>query len=496
MTGILLAVAYVLAFLFIIHKHSFFDDKGLTRTHFKLLFILKLAAGLAFWAIYALYTPYQQRADTFLYFEDGKAIYHALTEDPLAYFKILAGWEDATTLLYTENTGHWNMVYIQGLYNESRTIIRFNALVCLFSFGHYAVHVIFMGFISFLGLTALYKGFSIYLSDRRKLLAAAVFLLPTVLFWGSGILKEGLILFSMGYLIFILFRLLEDGFNPYRLFMLFVFISLLSITKFYVLAMLFLPSLAFSWWKLGGERRVLLKFSAVFIVAFLALILFTGNRIPFKLMDKQRQSIYMAAGGVHLGDEKDKFIYISPDVPDPIIRLEEKPGYAKIRPGTPYISWYFQNYTDSQYVSSSVDTNTWWIYYDLEKAGSYYDIPLLYDSWTSVLKNAPQAFITSAFRPWPWEARKPVMLMAAAENLVLFLGILFIVVTFFRSSKPISVHLPIVLFCLLMAVQIFVLTGLTTPVLGSVVRYKMPGMIFIGIALISIWDQERWKFRV
>jgi hypothetical protein len=77
--------------------------------------------------------------------------------------------------------------------------------------------------------------------------------------------------------------------------------------------------------------------------------------------------------------------------------------------------------------------------------------------------------------------------MAAVEN-ALFL-IFLIIGLFFIDLKKMKD--PWFWFCLSFILILFVLVGLTTPVLGALVRYKMPALPFIFIAMFLITDVEK-----
>ena len=182
MPGFILAMLYAALFTWLIRKHSFFQTEGISRNAFTFAFIVKIIFGFIFWAVYHFHAPYQGTSDAFLYFDDGKAIYKALYEHPLGYFKILLGFSDPSLQHYLDNTGHWVRTFNQGLYNETRTVIRFNAIADIFSFGNYHVHTVFMCFVSFMGLTGMFKSFLPFLAGKKKELFAIVFFLPSVLF--------------------------------------------------------------------------------------------------------------------------------------------------------------------------------------------------------------------------------------------------------------------------------------------------------------------------
>ena len=374
------------------------------------------------------------------------------------------------------------------MYNETRTVIRFNALVCLFSFGQYHVHTVFMCFLSFIGLAGIYKSFLPFLENKKKELFAVVFFLPSVLFWGSGVLKEGLILFGAGMLIYHWFKILHEGFSTMRLILILFFIGLLSITKIYILLIILPALLCHAWVAKSNSRFSLLKYLTVIILYISAGLLLPNFDLPFMLMEKQRQSIYLSRGGSYLiNEEAKRFIYIKPETKDRIIYLKDKPGYCKIKPGVPYLNWTRDNYLDTGRVTNSTDTNTYWIYYNQEAAGSKIDIPILFPSILSLFKISPVAFFNSLFRPHLFEVKNPLMLLSTLENLAIV--IIIILVFFFHSKKPENLHL--LFFCATIVIFLFVLVGITSPILGAAVRYKMPGLPFLFTALLILLDKEK-----
>ena len=79
------------------------------------------------------------------------------------------------------------------------------------------------------------------------------------------------------------------------------------------------------------------------------------------------------------------------------------------------------------------------------------------------------------------------MMMAGIENLliicVLAAGLFYL--------KPQNLVNHDVWYCLSFIVILFVLIGLTTPVLGALVRYKVPALPFLGILLLTAASNER-----
>jgi len=148
----------------------FFNADGISKRSFIILFILKLFFGFALWAIYTFYYTERVTADIYKYFDDSKVIFDCLKTNPADYFKMLFGIKNNTHAFdhYYSQMNFWAQKSGTSIYNDSHTIIRFNALVRLFSFGYYNVHTVVICFLSLIGLTAIYKTFVIELQDKKQ----------------------------------------------------------------------------------------------------------------------------------------------------------------------------------------------------------------------------------------------------------------------------------------------------------------------------------------
>jgi hypothetical protein len=99
------------------------------------------------------------------------------------------------------------------------------------------------------------------------------------------------------------------------------------------------------------------------------------------------------------------------------------------------------------------------------------------------------ATVAGLFRPFIWEARNPVMVISALENLVLLLLSLYLI----ARSGPIVfgrgvVSEPLVLFSFLFSITFAFSVGLTTSNFGALVRYKIPSIPFFLSSLIILYN--------
>lgn len=242
MPGILLAIGYTALLLYFMRRLPFYARvPHLPVRSVALLLVLKVLAGTALWAVYTWSYTDRVHADVFKYFDDSAVMFDALRERPGDFLRMLFSvgndnaWFDER---YYKVMNHWYREYESNLHNDAHTIIRFNAALRLLSFGEFHVHTVFAAFLSLTGMLALYRAFVGLLPGRERLLAIAIFLLPSVLFWASGVIKESLLFFGLGLLLWKVLELLNGTIRPWGLLLLALSTVLLFHLKFYVIASL------------------------------------------------------------------------------------------------------------------------------------------------------------------------------------------------------------------------------------------------------------------
>ena len=432
----LLVITYTALFSFIINKMIFFDVDGISKKMITSIFLLKILFGLVLWGIYTFYYTDRATADIYKYFDDSKIIFDTLKTKPLHFFQLVFGIGNGAPEFdhYYSSMNYWARQIDSNIYNDSHTIIRFNALVRLFSFGYYNVHTVFICFLSLVGLTAIYKTVVNYLQDKKRELLFVVFFLPSVLFWGSGVLKEGLIFFALGMLMYHSQKLFSIKSIVYCL----GATLLLALSKFYVWIAILPGLICIVWILKTNASRVFLKFSIVLILT------------------------------IAVGLNIDKFTSIQ----NPLVTLSQK-------------QYEFNQLASGKLSDSNKKTIT--------PAISAIEINKLEPTIGSFIKNAPQALLNTTFRPYLWELKSPMMLLAGLENVWVVMFILLAIV--FR--KPVtSISLAFVLFCLSFVIIQFLIIGETTPILGAVVRYRTIALLFLFIALLFIIDKDKLLKRI
>ncbi|GGF20413.1 hypothetical protein [Hymenobacter cavernae] len=366
-----------------------------------------------------IYQFYYGGGDTFNYFNHTKVIYQAFGDSASAGLKLIFGNHETFDPEITR--------YIPQLYWYNAPteyfVVRIASFCAILAFDTYTVIALFFAFISFSGMWAMYITFVRIFPLAYKKLAIAVFFLPSVFFWGSGVMKDSICIGALGWVFYGFYHATIDRKNIITAsFLGFIGAYVLIAVKVYIL-LSFLPPALLWIFNENSSRirsaglRMLVK--PVFIVFGLIAAYF---------------------GATHLTAGDDKY---------DVDKIGER---TKI---------------NSAYLTSQVAN------------GSAYNIGSFDGSLGSMVKVAPQAVIVSLFRPFIWEVRNPVMLLSALE------AILFIYLTFslfYRTGVVKSFQLiasqPILTFCFIFSIVLAIGVGTNSGNFGTLVRYKIPLMPF------------------
>ena len=111
--------------------------------------------------------------------------------------------------------------------------------------------------------------------------------------------------------------------------------------------------------------------------------------------------------------------------------------------------------------------------------GNNYKLDRIDGSISGLLSSAPLAIFTALFRPLPWEIGSPTMVVSAIENTVL---LLFVFYYLFRIGPfkffRIAFNDPFLLYCLVFSLFFAFGVGIAGTNFGALVRYKIPLMPF------------------
>jgi hypothetical protein len=396
-----------------------------TRVYFFPAITLKIVGALALGFIYQFY---YDGGDTFNYHTWGsRVIWEAFIDSPTTGFKLLAYGDGSS---YAEL---YKYSYQIDFFHDpqSYTIVRIAAIFDLITFSSYSATAILFAAFSFIGMWMFFLTFYEQYPELHRYIALATFFIPSVFFWGSGLLKDTVTLGCLGistyecYQIFIVKRK-----TFYNWILLLIALYLMYVIKVYIL-MTFLPAAIF--WvflsNLSSVRSLMLKMVLFPAVVTIAILL--GYYAILKS-----------------GQDNEKYA------------LGTIAQTAKI---------------------TAYDIRYW----TGRDAGSGYTLGELDGTFASMLRLAPQAINVSLFRPYLWEVKNPLMLLSAIESLFVLVFCIYVAITsnvrIFRAFRN-----PDVLFTTLFSLSFAFAVGVSTYNFGSLARYKIPLLPFFLVALVLI----------
>lgn len=281
----ILPIILVVFFFITLAQLKFFKSEGINYYILAGIFMLKILAGISIFVIYTYYYDDIENVDMYKYFNGGVIVYEETENNFSDYLRVVTGIEAGLPHLHEiyVKTEHWHKKYGYGLYNDNRTMIRFNALLCLVSQGNIYVHIVIMIYLSFIGAYALFKALLLINDANKYALLFAALLIPSSLFWTSGLLKEGLMMFSFG-LMFYYYVLLLKKFKISYLLLFILFSALLFLSKIYILPVI-LPALLFLLISRNMKKRFqLISFFAIILLYGLGII-YSEKIIGYNVLD-------------------------------------------------------------------------------------------------------------------------------------------------------------------------------------------------------------------
>jgi hypothetical protein len=273
----LLFAGYLVLFAWLVTKVKFFTKSGLTPAQLIIIFLLKVMAGIFYGWIGVYYGELAQMVDTWAYHYESLKSYDILLKNPSNFFPSLFHnpYEQGFTRFLSSNDSWWNDL-------KGNFLLMILSFFNLFSFGHYYTNVIFYSFLSFFGPVAVYRVMQDVFPAKKGAVLIGSFLLPSFIYWTSGIHKEGLIFIGLALVVFhFYFGLKEKEFPLYRvLLIVFGMTLILALRNFLIITLI--PALVA--WLLAERLRLkpIMFFSGAYL---LYLIIFFSARYIHPALD-------------------------------------------------------------------------------------------------------------------------------------------------------------------------------------------------------------------
>jgi hypothetical protein len=240
-SSFLLFIFYSLLISVAVLKLDKLKVNGISPTLLLAIFWSKVLSGIAYVLIHQWF---YDGGDVLGFNKNAAIISSALPHETANFFQLLiypGGDYIPTDLLwYIKHTKYWSD---KGTYFLIKIIVLFN----LFSKGNIYVNTLFFEALTLPGLIALYKVAKKYAPTRHWLLLVAIFGIPQVVFWGSGIHKDGLIMSAMGWIIYSVDLILHKSWKFWPILLGLFSILLMGIIRSYDLLLMFPGLLALAW---------------------------------------------------------------------------------------------------------------------------------------------------------------------------------------------------------------------------------------------------------
>lgn len=292
---IALFLFYTGLFTGLIYRLKFFAVEGIPRKHLTGFFLLKVLAGVLLVLIYTYYYTDRFKQDIYRYFDDSVIISNILFENPIAWLRVMTGvgMYESEVFRYIVTTEHFTHPS-QDIITSNYLITRLISLLNYFSFFNIYINTLFFVFLSFLGFFLFAKTFRKYFEGFPKAIYLPLFLIPSVVFWSSGLLKESILFFAIPIYLSAVLKWNRNRDFSYIMIAAVAFI-IVALTKVHVGAMLLwcsflLPINLFknqSRWE--GERRIVLFLLTGFVAAY-----FFGTNICQQLISKRNEFTLLA----------------------------------------------------------------------------------------------------------------------------------------------------------------------------------------------------------
>lgn len=417
-TPVILLLAYVVAYM----ARPWLTDE-VNRGYFMPALTLKIIGALAVGFIYQFYYG---GGDTFSYHTQGsRHIWNAFMNSPATGIKLLmydgSGAPPLGTYAYASK-----ILFLHD--PSSYTVVKLAAFLDLFTFSAYSATAVLFALLSFFGMWFLFLAFY---EDRPAVhgwIATATLFVPSVFFWGSGLLKDTITLSALGVATFTIKNLfIHHRFRlSHFLFLLISLYTIFTIKKYILLC--YMPA-ALIWVSA-------VNFFRIRQVALRALA------IPFFVVITALMAYYAV---LKIGED------------DRLYSIDKLATTARI---------------------TAYDIG----FYTGQNAGSGYSLGTLDGTFLGMIKLAPQAVNVSLFRPYIWEVRNPLMLLSALESLVMLVVTLYVIARK-RTRIISSLGNPSTIFCLVFSITFAFAIGVSTFNFGTLTRYKIPLMPFYFMAI-------------
>jgi hypothetical protein len=376
-------------------------------------------------AFVSIYLFYYGGGDTLVYFRGAKALGNLLVHDfskGLAVLFNTGSYENAYSSFNFE-TGFPPWQY----FSEKNTFLvcRLSAPLYLLGSKSFLITSFLTSIFSYIGIWKFYRLVNILYPGHSKALAYIILFMPSLIFWGGGIMKDSYMLGATCWTTYCFYQLIIARKKIFWNVCFFVLNMVMILNcKPYILISL-IPGFLF-WVNNSYLKNI--KNTIMRVLVFPAFILiFIGLGVLLFNSLSASMGVYGSLNGA---------IRKAQITQDDLLR-------------------------------------------EYHYGGNNYKLNRIDGTIGGLLRSAPLATFTALFRPLPWEIGSPTMVVSAIENTILFLFVLYSLIRigpfkFFR----LTFNDPFLVYCLVFSLLFAFGVGIAGTNFGALVRYKIPLMPF------------------
>jgi len=286
---ILLIILYSVAFVILFNRSTKNSEIRLTRNEIALAFGFKVAMGCLYGYVFQ---KYYGGDDTWKYFNDSLLEYNKFLFQSGQFFKEIIPVDSFHKYPAFADNFRDFMEYL-----EYNVVVKYLAVVNIFSFQNYYTDVVFFNVFSFFGSYLLFKVFTASGARNRLLVYLASFFIPSITFWLSGIRSDGLLFLSIAMTLYY-FNAWLDSKKGLHLF--YFLIGLLGTFIFRLQFMMILIPFLVAWYlSVRFSIKPWKSFTGVFVVSLIIFFgsIYLSDRFNFPSLIVKKQQEFLALKG-------------------------------------------------------------------------------------------------------------------------------------------------------------------------------------------------------
>lgn len=382
-------------------------------------YLIKVFGGIAFVLVYHYYYG---GGDTSYYFMGANKLSDIFFDSPNHYFKLLFSTAaEAQEILH--QLDH-NIIYARG--DEGWFMVRLISPITIIGIKSILGTTFFLSMFSLIGSWKLFKLMNRIIPNKKRVNFAINFLVPSVIFWGSGIMKDTITMASFFILVCWFYELLYDKKNK----LLKIGLSLLFLYVIYHLKAYILIG-ALPW-------------------VFITLFLFLSSKLP---------SLFLKVT----------------IIPFLLITIAFSAYFV-----SNVVIESSAEYNTDNLINNIEGFHSW----HTTLGGSAYTLGEMEYTFWGILAKTPAAINVTLFRPYIWESNSAFVLLSALESLIVLGLTLWTIIKSRLRPFRFLFKSPFMfggfVFCMVFSFAI----GLTAYNFGALVRFKIP---MLSIYLFSLF---------